>query len=44
MKRIIKVSKISVKNVIKVLSKFESFMKRFEKSCLKLATFVERNI
>ena len=44
MNRIIKVSKISVKNIINNLSMFENFMKKFEKSCLNLVTVVERSI
>ena len=44
MKRISKVSKISVQTSIKNLTKFENFMKKFEKSCLNLVTVVERSI
>ena len=40
----IKVSKISAKNIMKNLRKLESFMKKFEKSCLNLLTVRERSI
>ena len=40
----IKVSKVSAKKIIKNLRKIESFMKKFEKSCLNLLTVVERSI
>ena len=40
----IKVSMISVKNIIKNLKRYESFLKKFEKICLILVTVVERSI
>ena len=43
-KRIIKVSKVSAKTIMKNVRKLESFMKKFEKSCLSLLTVVERSI
>ena len=42
-KKITKVSKVSAKSIIKNLRKLECFMKKFEKSCLKLLTVVERS-
>ena len=43
-KRVVIVSKASAKNIIKNLRKLKSFVKRFEKSCLKLLTVVEGSI
>ena len=44
MKRIIKISMNSVKNIIKNLKRYENFMKKFEKICLNLVTVVEKSI
>ena len=44
MKRLNRVSIISVKNIIKNLKRFESFAKKFENICLNLVTVVERSI
>ena len=37
----IKVSMISIKNIIKNMKRYESFLKKFEKICLILVTVVK---
>ena len=44
MKRIIRVSKVSIKKIIKNLSRVENFMKRFEIVLFKLLAVIERSI
>ena len=43
-KRIIKVSKASAKNVTKNFRKLESFIRKIEKICLSLSTVAERSV
>ena len=44
MKRMNRVSMISVKNIIKNLRRCEKFAKMFENTCLNLVTVVERSL
>ena len=44
MKRMNRVSMISVKNFINNLRRLENFAKKFENNCLNLVNFVERSI
>ena len=43
-KRIIKVSKLSARSIMKSFIKLESFMRKIENSCLSLSTVAERSI
>ena len=43
MKIIIKVSRIAVKNVIKIFRRFGSFVEKFENIWLNLVTVVKKN-